>query len=429
MISSTSRGLGDGQVLGRRVPGEQRRRDHVHPLVGALGREDRRRQQLEGVAVVELAQVAASGVLVGEPGVGLAGPGPPECGVGAMGGRRRRYRAARSRRYRGRDAPTRDRRPVGPRSRRTRPPGGRSAAVAHRRDDDRRRERRRRVRRGGGTPAGRADDAATADGGRAWRSSPASCSRCAGRCPSAEPSPGARRCGRSVAGSDEDGVAGREQPGLRLAPRAGRLDRGRPPPRARPSPGSTPRASCSTSATARLAGFCWTKVHAATATTRPLGEIYVIAVDPDVAGRGLGRAAHPRRPRPPGTGAGLDVGMLYVEGDNVAARARSTTTSASPATPPTGGGARRHARRAPERRRSLTGCPPATTSTATSWPALLDGRAALPRRPGLAGPLRAARRPRRADRRCPRRCGPGWPTRCPPPSPWSPSRSATAATR
>jgi mycothiol synthase len=65
----------------------------------------------------------------------------------------------------------------------------------------------------------------------------------------------------------------------------------------------------------RLAGFCWTKVH-----TEPeaLGEIYVIALDPDFFGRGLGV---------PMTLAGLEhlsalgltTGMLYVESDNAAA--------------------------------------------------------------------------------------------------------------
>ena len=68
----------------------------------------------------------------------------------------------------------------------------------------------------------------------------------------------------------------------------------------------------------RLAGFCWTKIHPD--HDPPLGEIYVIAVDPDFAGRGLGQ---------PMTlaglewlsGRGLTVGMLYVESDNHAANA------------------------------------------------------------------------------------------------------------
>jgi len=66
----------------------------------------------------------------------------------------------------------------------------------------------------------------------------------------------------------------------------------------------------------RLAGSCWTKIHRD--TDPPLGEIYVISVDPDFQGRGLGRSL---------TAAGLSwladagigVGMLYVDGDNVAA--------------------------------------------------------------------------------------------------------------
>lgn len=69
-----------------------------------------------------------------------------------------------------------------------------------------------------------------------------------------------------------------------------------------------------------VAAFCWTKIHPADAALGdpPLGEIYVIAVDPDHHGKGLGKAL---------TLAGLQwlsdhgmrTGMLYVEHDNDAA--------------------------------------------------------------------------------------------------------------
>lgn len=63
----------------------------------------------------------------------------------------------------------------------------------------------------------------------------------------------------------------------------------------------------------RLAGFCWTKLH----EEPPAGEIYVIAVHPDFAGQGLGRAltvaglAH--------LSASTDTGMLYVDAANTPA--------------------------------------------------------------------------------------------------------------
>jgi mycothiol synthase len=63
----------------------------------------------------------------------------------------------------------------------------------------------------------------------------------------------------------------------------------------------------------RLAGFCWTKVHDA---PEALGEIYVIAVDPDFAGIGLGRALTLAGLRWLHEERGLETGMLYVEASN-----------------------------------------------------------------------------------------------------------------
>lgn len=73
----------------------------------------------------------------------------------------------------------------------------------------------------------------------------------------------------------------------------------------------------------RLAGFCWTKLHPggeAPPEDIAMGEIYVICVDPDFQGRGIGG---------PLTLAGLGylhsrgptTAMLYVESDNDAANA------------------------------------------------------------------------------------------------------------
>lgn len=68
--------------------------------------------------------------------------------------------------------------------------------------------------------------------------------------------------------------------------------------------------------TGSVDGFCWMKPHD---SNPPMGEIYVIALDPKCQGRGLGA---------PLAAAGLDwiwrhhdvsLGMLYVEADNDAA--------------------------------------------------------------------------------------------------------------
>lgn len=68
----------------------------------------------------------------------------------------------------------------------------------------------------------------------------------------------------------------------------------------------------------KLAAFCWTKIHSD--TEPPMGEIYVIAVDPTFHGHGLGKAL---------TIAGLEhlaaqgltTGMLHVDAGNEAAMA------------------------------------------------------------------------------------------------------------
>ncbi|MCU4183635.1 mycothiol synthase [Acidiferrimicrobium sp. IK] len=66
----------------------------------------------------------------------------------------------------------------------------------------------------------------------------------------------------------------------------------------------------------RLVGFCWTKVHAD--HRPPLGEIYVIAVDPATSHKGLGRKLTVAGLEHL-AGEGLEVGMLYVDAGNAPA--------------------------------------------------------------------------------------------------------------
>ena len=121
------------------------------------------------------------------------------------------------------------------------------------------------------------------------------------------------------------------------------------------------------------------------ATSDPaLGEIYVIATDPDYAGIGLGRALtlagldHLAR-------AGLGVGMLHVEGDNTAAVAlydklgftsHSTHRWWAPEAHPHHGGRELGRASSDVRGRgpSLRRCrPPGSTSRATSSPTSSTG--------------------------------------------------------
>jgi mycothiol synthase len=68
----------------------------------------------------------------------------------------------------------------------------------------------------------------------------------------------------------------------------------------------------------RMAGFCWTKVHPAAPPhePHPLGEIYVIGVDPADQGRGLGRTLTAAGLEHLHDDRGIDVGMLFVDAAN-----------------------------------------------------------------------------------------------------------------
>ena len=66
----------------------------------------------------------------------------------------------------------------------------------------------------------------------------------------------------------------------------------------------------------RLAAFCWTKIHADADPV--MGEIYVIAVDPDFHGLGLGRQLT-LAGLASISGRGIGVGMLYVDAANTVA--------------------------------------------------------------------------------------------------------------
>ena len=70
----------------------------------------------------------------------------------------------------------------------------------------------------------------------------------------------------------------------------------------------------------KIVGFCWTKIHHDFTNKDPIGELYVLGVDPDAHGKGLGKALalaglHYLASK------GLKESMLYVDADNTQGRA------------------------------------------------------------------------------------------------------------
>ena len=70
-----------------------------------------------------------------------------------------------------------------------------------------------------------------------------------------------------------------------------------------------------------LVAFCWTKIDRE--SDPKVGEIYVIAVDPQFHGQGLGRSLTVAGLNSLTT-AGATTGMLFVDKDNIAAIATYT---------------------------------------------------------------------------------------------------------
>ena len=199
-------------------------------------------------------------------------------------------------------------------------------------------------------------------------------------------------------------LARRQQPGVRGAPRAGRLD-ARHARQREAEPWFDPAGFLLHERDGRLAGVLLDQAASTRRQDPALGEIYVIAVDPDFQGLGLGKPAHARRAR-------LDR------------RPRHRRPGCSTSTPTT----RRPSRctsdlgfaRPPHRPRLHRPVVPvrrerhrATASTASDARRAPRRRAPLPRRPGVARALRRTSPARRDDEPAARRCATASTTSCP----------------
>jgi len=69
----------------------------------------------------------------------------------------------------------------------------------------------------------------------------------------------------------------------------------------------------------KIVGFCWTKIHNEFVNQDPIGELYVIGVDPAESGKGIGRAVCTEgliylKEK------GIKQSILYVDDDNEAGK-------------------------------------------------------------------------------------------------------------
>ena len=66
---------------------------------------------------------------------------------------------------------------------------------------------------------------------------------------------------------------------------------------------------------AKIVGFCWTKIHQDLVNKDPIGELYVIGVDAEHSGKGIGKALCTEGLRYL-KNKGITQAMLYVDEDN-----------------------------------------------------------------------------------------------------------------